>query len=459
MFKFTARLNREFDSKTDVIKIDLQYGARPSQLNGTRIIVEEKTDQTGWYLTIDKIIEKRVTCSIHPPANALVGRYKCSIYLETGNDRAVDEEPDIIVLCNPWCPEDDVYLPSPAECNEYVLNDSGYIWQGTSKKSDPLAWDFGQFEDKILDTALYLIMNDRRIQKGLAKRGLGKLNDPLWLSRIISAGANSHDDAGVVAGNWSGDFTGGTAPVTWNGSVKIIQQFADTKQPVKFGQCWVYSGVTTTLLRALGIPARSVTNFSSAHDQDNTMTIDKYIHHNTNENLGGRDSIWNFHVWNEVWLKGAGHWEEKYAGWAAIDATPQEESNGLMQLGPAPVKAIKEGEIFVGYDGGFVFGEVNADHITWLCKQESNMIVVQSMGRRIKGAVGFNISTKAVGSNERHVLTHDYKYPEGSKDERRAWDTAFQQCNPADYFTQFLDHDEAQIKTGKIVYSVVNLYN
>ena len=50
------------------------------------------------------------------------------------------------------------------------------------------------------------------------------------------------------------------------------------------------------------------------------------------------DSVWNFHVWNEVFLRGTGHWPEKYAGWAAVDATPQESSNGMMQCGPAPLK-------------------------------------------------------------------------------------------------------------------------
>ena len=26
------------------------------------------------------------------------------------------------------------------------------------------------------------------------------------------------------------------------------------------------------------------------------------------------DSVWNFHVWNEIWVKGTGHWPEEYKG-------------------------------------------------------------------------------------------------------------------------------------------------
>ena len=51
----------------------------------------------------------------------------------------------------------------------------------------------------------------------------------------------------------------------------------ETGEPVKYGQCWVFSGLLTTLMRSIGIPARSVTNFASAHDTENTMTIDKFI--------------------------------------------------------------------------------------------------------------------------------------------------------------------------------------
>ena len=51
----------------------------------------------------------------------------------------------------------------------------------------------------------------------------------------------------------------------------------ETGEPVKYGQCWVFSGLLTTLMRSIGIPTRSVTNFASAHDTENTMTIDKFI--------------------------------------------------------------------------------------------------------------------------------------------------------------------------------------
>ena len=41
-------------------------------------------------------------------------------------------------------------------------------------------------------------------------------------------------------------------------------------------------------------------------------------------------------------------------------------------MGPAPLKAIKEGEIYAGYDTEFVFAEVNADIVNWMLKRDEN---------------------------------------------------------------------------------------
>lgn len=57
---------------------------------------------------------------------------------------------------------------------------------------------------------------------------------------------NSSDDNGVLTGNWSGDYAGGTNPNSWTGSVKILKQYMSTGKPVKYGQCWVFAGVLTT---------------------------------------------------------------------------------------------------------------------------------------------------------------------------------------------------------------------
>ena len=47
-------------------------------------------------------------------------------------------------------------------------------------------------------------------------------------------------------------------------------------------------------------------------------------------------------------------------GWQAVDATPQEESAGRFQMGPASVNQVKQGASDC-YDTDFVIGEVNGD--------------------------------------------------------------------------------------------------
>lgn len=95
--------------------------------------------------------------------------------------------------------------------------------------------------------------------------------------KVVALQVNSPDDNGAVMGNWSDDFGGGTPPTKWLGSQKILQQYYKTKKPVKYGQCWVFSGVLATVCRTLGLPCRVVTNYASAHDTQSSLTVDYFV--------------------------------------------------------------------------------------------------------------------------------------------------------------------------------------
>uniref|UniRef100_UPI00358E4699 protein-glutamine gamma-glutamyltransferase K-like n=1 Tax=Myxine glutinosa TaxID=7769 RepID=UPI00358E4699 len=220
--------------------------------------------------------------------------------------------------------------------------------------------------------------------------------------------------------------------MAWNGSVEILRKFQKTGNSVKYGQCWVFAGVLTTVIRSLGIPCRTITNFSSAHDTDKNVIIDIFVDESFNVlNSLSRDSIWNFHCWNEAWLKRR-NLGTKYGGWQVVDSTPQEMSTGLFQCGPTSVAAIKNGEISHDYDGYFVFAEVNSDQVYWEKKTDGSVTKIHAN----MTVVGKNISTKAMGSSSaREDITLQYKYPEGSHEERVVVQKATKIANPDRWFT------------------------
>ena len=81
-----------------------------------------------------------------------------------------------------------------------------------------------------------------------------------------------------------------------------------------------------------------------------------------------------------------------------------------MQCGPCPVVAVRNGDVYLGYDTKFIFAEVNGDRVTWSVDGLSGEMTPVGSNKQ---SVGKFISTKSVGSNDRMDVTDQYKYEEG----------------------------------------------
>lgn len=410
---FSITLQSYTDEYIDhnTIALEVETGPRPSTSSGTRVLFSVNSAAKGWSSNVSSSTGTRLTLAIYSSPNAKIGRY--SLSLLSRNESRSSKLGEFILLFNPWCTEDEVFLNSDEQREEYVLNEDGIIFMGTNQSIQSRSWYFGQFEEKIIDICLMLLDKNLKCQK-CPERDYIRRNDPIYISRVVSAMVNCCDDSGILEGRWQSPYTGGVCPWNWNGSVAILHRwFSRGCQRVQFGQCWVFAAVACTVLRCLGIPTRVVTNFNSAHDSNGNLTIDS-IYDEYGRKCGKQDdSIWNFHVWIESWMA-RNDLKSGYDGWQVLDATPQEKSEGIYCCGPAPVIAIKEGDVDMKFDLPFVFAEVNADQISWVLHRNGTKEMITTETQH----VGQNISTKSCGRDGRDDITHNYKYPEGSAKER-----------------------------------------
>ncbi|XP_042631268.1 protein-glutamine gamma-glutamyltransferase 2-like isoform X2 [Cyprinus carpio] len=344
-------------------------------------VSDSEQDHGKWWFS-QRNAQGEVMLTLHSPADALVGLYSMTVVLLSADGQILEQtKPQTFyLLFNPWCKDDSVYLPSEELLQEYILNENGILYQGSWDDITTVPWNFGQ--------------------------------------------VNANDDRGVVSGRWDGEYSDGVAPTRWTGSVPILRRWSeDGGQKVRYGQCWVFTGVACTVLRCLGIPTRCITNYSSAHDTDANVSVD-YLFNDQLESVseGRKDSIWNYHCWVESWMK-RDDLPEGYNGWQVLDPTPQERSDGVFCCGPCPVRAVKEGEVGLKYDTPFVFSEVNADLIVWIVHPDGERIQVSQNSK----VIGRNISTKSVSGDFREDITANYKYPEGSMKEREVYKKAGRQ--------------------------------
>ncbi|XP_048402750.1 protein-glutamine gamma-glutamyltransferase 2 isoform X1 [Stegostoma tigrinum] len=422
---------RAFLEGVDQLAMFLDTEPTPSEADGTRIqVLNSKLKWGKWTFRL-QATSGYVHLAVQSPPSACTGHYHIYLILYPSGGESIQQitAGDFHLLFNPWCQEDAVYLPDEDLLQEYILNENGLLYHGSHTNIYTLPWNFGQFEKDVIDICFQILDNSLSALKD-PSADIRRRNDPVYVSRIVTAMVNANDDKGVLLGRWDGNYADGIAPTRWTGSLPILRLWSSSgAEKVRYGQCWVFAAVACTVLRCLGIPSRCVTNYSSAHDTDGNLKVDQYYSSEDYSRIPSKrkDMVWNYHCWLEVWMTRP-DLPPGYDGWQVLDPTPQERSDGIYCCGPCPVKAIKEGHVDVKYDAVFIFAEVNADVVYWLVNKDASK---QELGVK-QHQVGKQIITKSAYTDKREDLTHDYKYPEGSTKEREVYNKAGMKIRSAD---------------------------
>ena len=87
----------------------------------------------------------------------------------------------------------------------------------------------------------------------------------------MTAAINHQGGGGrILVGNWNNDPgmedpevnhpENARPPNSWQGSVEILTQWVRTNRAVCYGQCWVFGGITCSVLRCLGLATRQLSH-------------------------------------------------------------------------------------------------------------------------------------------------------------------------------------------------------
>lgn len=358
-FRVGIRFNQEVELDNLDVKVNLALGLNPTIRDGTLVKLQLPTlvDDKGtaqvklsqWSISVTFHQRDMVLVMLRSPATTPVGRWTLSFQVGAAL-QTMDRK--IYVVCNPWLQGDPVFMKNEEEREFYTIKDSCNVYLGTYESFYPKQWFLGQFNKATLEVIEFLLR-----ESGLTA---AQRADQAMLVRTLSAVVNSNDDNGLVYGLWDGIYAGGTNPLAWNSSPPIINQFFEAGgNNVKYGQCMVFGALLTTLLRAVGVPSRMVSNFPSAHVEGGDMTV-HYRFDEFDRYIQGNDMEWNFHVWAECWMTRP-DLPKGFDGWQVVDGTPQVPSqSGKFEVGPYPVKAILQDNTDLKFDGKYATAAIKA---------------------------------------------------------------------------------------------------
>ncbi|XP_016067518.1 PREDICTED: erythrocyte membrane protein band 4.2 isoform X1 [Miniopterus natalensis] len=382
-----------------------QTGEQPTKANRTQATfgISSLGDREGWSAAVEEREAESWTVSVTTPPDAVIGHYSLLLQVSRRKPRLLGQ---FTLLFNPWIRKDAVFLENEAQRWEYLLNQNGLIYLGTANCIQEEPWDFGQFERDVLDLSLDLLSVDKQVEEW---------GNPVHVARILGSLLHALKEKSVLPTPQTQADQEGASVNKRRGSVPVLRQWLTGRgRPVYDCQAWVLAAVACTVLRCLGIPARVITTFASAQGTRGSLLVDEYY---TEEGLqngeGQRGRIWIFQTSTECWMTRPAL-PQGYGGWQILYPSAPKQGGVLKACDLVPVRAVKEGTLGLTPAVADVFTAVNASCVVWKCCEDGTLALTNSNTKY----VGNNISTKGVGSDRCEDITQNYKYPEGSLQEK-----------------------------------------
>ncbi|XP_007173646.1 protein 4.2 [Balaenoptera acutorostrata] len=406
---FTISLNfwapiRTFLQTLKKVVLIAQTGEQPSKANRTQATfsISSLGDRKWWSAMVEERDDQSWTISVTTPADAVIGHYSLLLQV-SGRKQCLGQ---FTLLFNPWGREDAVFLANEAQRREYLLNQNGLIFLGTADCIQAEPWDFGQFEEDVIDLSLDLLNVDKRVEKW---------GNPVHVARVLGALLHVLKEKSVLPTPQIQTTEERALLNKRRGSAPILRQWVKGRgRPVYDGQAWVLAAVACTVLRGLGIPARVVTTFTSAQGTGGGLLVDEYYNEEGLQNgEGHRGRIWIFQTSTECWMARPAL-PQGYDGWQILYPSAPNGGGVLEVCDLVPVKAVKEGTLGLTPAVSDIFASINASCVVWKCHEDGTLELTDSNTKY----VGNSISTKGVDCDRREDITQNYKYPEGSLQEK-----------------------------------------
>nr|XP_012297687.1 erythrocyte membrane protein band 4.2 isoform X3 [Aotus nancymaae] len=387
------------------VALTAQTGEQPSKINRTQATfpISSLGDQKSWSAVVEERDAQSWTISVTTPVDAVIGHYSLLLQFSGRKPCLLGQ---FTLLFNPWNRDDAVFLNNEAQRREYLLNQNGLIYLGTADCIQPESWDFGQFEGDVIDLSLRLLNEDKQVEKW---------SQPVHVVRVLGALLQALKEKRVLPTPQTPAIQKGALLNKRRGSVPILRQWLTGRgRPVYDGQAWVLAAVACTVLRCLGIPARVVTTFASAQGTGGRLLVDEYYNEEGLQNgEGRRGRIWIFQTSTECWMTRPAL-PQGYDGWQILHPSAPNGGRVLGSCDLVPVRAVKEGMLGLTPAVSDLFAAINASCVVWKCREDGKLELTDSNTKY----VGNNISTKGVGSDRCEDITQNYKYPEGSLQEK-----------------------------------------